>query len=55
MSGNKYDEKDAAEETDSSISETNEAWHNARDDAQSSDHPVDKELTKDWDRKSDDK
>jgi hypothetical protein len=53
MGENKYEEKDAAKETDSSIKEVNQAWHGARDDAQASDHPVDKELTKDWERKPD--
>ncbi len=32
----KYTEKDAAEDTDASISETREAWHDARQDAQES-------------------
>lgn len=53
MSDNKYDEKDAAEETESSIKEVNEAWHGARDDAQGSDNPIDKGLTEGWERKND--
>jgi len=31
----KYDEKDAAEDTDSSSSQVSEAWHQARDDDES--------------------
>jgi hypothetical protein len=53
MGGNTYDEKDAAEETDSSVKEVNDAWHEARDNAQDSDHPIDKSLTEGWDRKRD--
>ena len=49
----KYTEKDAAEETDSGGKETSRAWHQAREDAQQSDHPVDKELTEGWTREPD--
>ena len=48
----KYTKKDAAKETESGGRETSRAWHQAREDAQDSDHPVDKELTKDWERSS---
>jgi hypothetical protein len=36
MAQNKYTEKDARKETDSSRKETKEAWHTAREDAQKS-------------------
>ena len=51
----KYTEKDAAKETNSSNKDVGRAWHGAREDAQQSDHPVDKELTKDWGRTPDSK
>ena len=48
-----YTKKDAAEETESTPKDVSRAWHSAREDAQQSDHPVDKELTKDWERTPD--
>jgi hypothetical protein len=53
MDRNKYTKKDAAKDTDSSSKKVSHAWHDAREDAQQSDHPVDKELTKDWERTPD--
>lgn len=53
MGKNDYTKKDAAKETDSSTREVSRAWHTAREDAQHSDHPVDQELTKGWDRTPD--
>jgi len=43
MSG-PYDKEDAAEDTDSSISEVSRAWHDARDDAADDRY----EETRDW-------
>jgi hypothetical protein len=48
-----YTEKDAAEETEAGGKETAEAWHSARDDAQTSDHPYDQSLTEGWERTPD--
>lgn len=47
-----YTEKDAAKETDAGGKETARAWHQARDDAQSSDHPYDQSLVEGWNRDS---
>lgn len=49
----KYTEKDASEETDAGGKETSRAWHQAREDAQQSDHPVDQRLTEGWTREPD--
>lgn len=38
MASDKYSEKDAAKDTQSSEKETKQAWHSARDDAASSGH-----------------
>ena len=48
-----FSKKDAAKETNSSRKEVTRAWHQAREDAQKSDHPYDKSLTKDWKREPD--
>jgi hypothetical protein len=48
-----YTKKDAAKETEASGKETARGWHQAREDAQSSDHLIDKELAKDWSRTPD--
>jgi hypothetical protein len=48
-----YTKKDAAKETESGGKETSRAWHQAREDAQTSDDPKDQELAKDWSRTPD--
>jgi hypothetical protein len=48
-----YTEKDAATETEVSEKEATATWHEARNDAQNSDHPVDKALTEGWTRTPD--
>jgi hypothetical protein len=48
-----YTKKDAAEETEAGGKETSRAWHQARNDAQTSDNPIDQELAKDWGRTPD--
>jgi len=48
-----YTKKDAAKDTEAGGKETSRAWHQAREDAQSSDHPVDQKLTEGWGRTSD--
>ena len=46
----KYTEKDAARDTNSSRREVRGAWHNAREDAQRSNNDYDRNMTRDWDR-----
>ena len=46
----KYTVKDAAKDTKSSNRDVSRAWHQARDEAQNSDHPYDKWLTEKWKR-----
>lgn len=46
----KYNKKQAAEDTDSSVKETSGAWHNARTDCQNSDDEYDKKLSSSWKR-----
>ena len=53
MGQNDYTKKDAAEETDTGTKNVSRAWHDAREDAQQSDHPIDKGLTEGWDRTPD--
>lgn len=48
-----FTKKDAAKGTKSNTKEVSRAWHQAREDAQKSDHPYDKSLTKDWNRTPD--
>jgi hypothetical protein len=48
-----YTKKDAADETEAGGKETSRAWHQARNDAQTSEEPIDQELAKGWDRTPD--
>ena len=51
MSG--YSKKDAAKDTNSSVKDVSKAHHQAREDAQKSNDPYDKSLTRDWKRTPD--
>lgn len=49
-----YTEKDAAEDTNSSVKEVSEAWHDAREDAQKSGELPEREANKNSSYENDD-
>lgn len=51
--GTPYGRDDAAKDTGTDPKSVDKAWHQAREDCQTSDHPVDKSLSGGWDRKTD--
>ncbi len=50
----KQDEKTTAKEQGQSEGEVRKTWHQAREDAQNSNHPYDIWLTRGWKRNNDD-